>query len=310
MHGDHRLLALARSQLGLVTRSQLLDLGVSRSAVDHWLRAGVLLRVHEGVYRHGAVPDAPHQGALAAVLACGPGSAASHRLALDLWGVPLQGPVPVEVTVVRESAPRPAGATVHRSRDLHPDHTTYRCGLPVTTPARSLVDAGQVLRRWEVESALEHLLRLGHVTLDQVAAALVLHARRGRPGIGALRRVLAERALEERPADSVLETAFARLCRDAELPVPELHPEIVVDGVVRHPDFGFEGTPVLVELDGYEHHGSREAFERDRRRDQALTAAGYTVLRFTWRQVVHQPHTVVATLLRVLAPHHPSVLGK
>ena len=310
MHGDRRLLALARAQLGLVTRSQLLDAGVSRSSVDLWLRTGVLHRVHEGVYRHGAAPDAPHQDALAAVLACGPGSAASHRLALELWGVPLKDRAPVEVTVVRESAPRPAGVVVHRSRDLHPDHTTPWRGLPVTTPARSLVDAGQVLRRWEVESALEQLLRLGRVTLDQVAAALVLHARRGRPGIGALRRVLAERALEERPADSVLETAFARLCRDAGLPTPQLHPEVVVDGVALHPDFGFDGTPVLVELDGYEHHGSREAFEGDRRRDQALTAAGRTVLRFTWRQVVHQPHTVVATLLRVLAPYRSPVLGR
>ena len=244
------------------------------------------------------------------MLACGPGSVASHRLALDLWGAKGSDPVPIEVTVVRESAPRPAGVVVHRSRDLHPDHTTARDGIPVTTAARSIVDAGQVLKRWGVEAALEDLLRLQHVTLDQVSAALVLHARRGRPGIGALRRVLADRALDDRPADSVLETAFARLCRDAGLPSPELHPEILVDGVALHPDFGFEGSPVLVELDGFEHHGDRAAFERDRRRDQALTAAGYVVLRFTWRQVVHQPLTVVATLRRVLAAQPSGLLGK
>ena len=296
-----KLHALFACQHGLATRQQLLEAGVPSSTIDAWLRRGLIVRVRNGVYRHAASPSTEHTALVAAVLVSGPGAVASHRPALELWDVRLRRPAPLEVAVVREAGPQPAGIIVHRSRDLHSDHTTLRHGIPVTTPARSLVDAGQVLKWWEVEGALESMLRSGHVQLDQVVAALVLHAKRGRPGIGALRRVLRERALDETPADSALEATFARLCRDAGLPGPCLHPAIVVDGVELHPDFGFEGTTVLVELDGWTYHGDRQAFERDRQRDQLLIGAGYRVLRFTWRQVVHQPWQVVATLRRALA---------
>ena len=295
-----KLHALFACQHGLATRQQLLEAGVAPRTIDTWLRRTWIVRVRNGVYRHGASPCTEHTELVAAVLASGPGAVASHRRALELWDVRLRLAAPLEVAVVREAGPHPIGVVVHRSRDLHPDHVTTRHGVPVTTPARSLVDAGQVLKWWEVEGALESMLRSGHVNLDQVRAALVLHARRGRPGIGALRRVLRERALDERPADSALEAAFARLCRDAGLPTPELHPAIVIDGIELHPDFRFVGTTVLVELDGWAHHGDRQAFERDRQRDQLLVGAGHRVLRFTWRQVVHQPWQVVAALRRAL----------
>lgn len=295
-----RLHALFSSQHGLATRQQLLEAGVASSTIEAWLERGWIVRVRSGVYRHGASPPTEHTELVAAVLVSGPGSVASHRPALELWDVGLKVPAPIEVAVVREAGPRPAGIIVHRARDLHPDHTTIRHGVPVTTPARTLVDAGQVLKWWEVEAALKSMLRSEHVNLDQVRAALVLHAKRGRPGIGALRRVLRERALDECPGDSVLEATFARLCRDAGLPELELHPKVVVDGMALHPDFRFAGTRIVVELDGWAFHGDRQAFERDRQRDQLLTSVGYVVLRFTWRQVVHQPAKVIAVLRRAL----------
>ena len=302
-----RLHPLFASQLGLVTRRQLLDGGMTQRSIERWLARGVLVRMFDGVYRHAASPLHEHQLLLAGLLACRGLAGASHRQALGLWNIPLKLPPHPELSVVREAAPRLSGIVVHRSRDLHPDHLTRCRGVVVTTPARTLVDAGQVLDWWDVESCLESMLRARLVTLEQVQAALALHGKRGRRGVGVLRRVLRERALDERPADSALESTFARLCRDAGLPELELHPEVVVDGMALHPDFRFVGTKVFVELDGWSYHGDRQAFERDRQRDQLLTAAGNTVLRFTWRQVIHQPWRVVATLRRVLAG---GVLGK
>jgi very-short-patch-repair endonuclease len=159
---------------------------------------------------------------------------------------------------------RVRGVNVHHSR--RPDPGTTKRGIPVTRPMRTVADLARVLRRRDVVRALEQaeVLRL----LDVAALP------------PALRRVAAAHDLA--PTRSELEAAFLALCRRRGLPPPRVN--TVVEGF--EVDFAWPEQRLIVETDGYRRHGTRAAFERDRARDAALTAAGWRVVRFTHRQVL------------------------
>lgn len=87
------------------------------------------------------------------------------------------------------------------------------------------------------------------------------------------------------------------LIRAARLPHPAVNAQLG-DWEV---DFLWSRHRLVVETDGYAFHSSRRAFERDRRKDQELQAAGYRVVRFTWRQIADEPEALIATLATTLA---------
>jgi very-short-patch-repair endonuclease len=97
---------------------------------------------------------------------------------------------------------------------------------------------------------------------------------------------------------SEAEERLLALVRQAGLPAPECNVRIAGHEV----DFLWRASRLIVEVDGYAFHGSRDAFERDRRRDAELQAVGLTVVRLTWRRLVHEPEAVVALLARRIAP--------
>ncbi len=118
---------------------------------------------------------------------------------------------------------------------------------------------------------------------------MIAHSIQGRAGITALRDAIDEWSIDSRPADSVLEPAMRKLVQRYGLPDIEFHPTI--EG--REVDFRFTGTPVIVECDGWAYHGlQREQFERDRTRDAMLIAAGWIILRFTYRSITGRPGSV------------------
>jgi very-short-patch-repair endonuclease len=221
----------------------------------------------------------------------------SHRGAACQWGLRIEAPI--EISVDRERGFRPPGVEVHRSRDLASTHIVQIASRPVTTPARTLVDLGQVSPWYRVRDLLEHLISRHVLSANEAHAALTLHSRRGRNGCGALRRVLDERALLDRPTDSVMEAAFADLCQREQLPRPEYQHHILAAGD-RFIDFAYPERRIAIEVDGFEHHATRAGFVGDRVRGNELALLGWTVLHFTWEQVIHQPAYVANVIRRAL----------
>ncbi|HEV2813783.1 MAG TPA: DUF559 domain-containing protein [Solirubrobacteraceae bacterium] len=229
---------------------------------------------------------------MAAVLACGPSAVASHRAAAWLHGFGPEVRGPVDVTV-RGGQPRTRAALrVHRAR-LRPDEVTRSRGIPVTTPARTIRDLARTATTRELQRAIEEAQiqrKLDHASLtDAVDEA------RGQRGVRALRATAAR--ADPRITRSEAERRLLTLVEKAGLSAPESNVIVgryEVDALWRR-------ERLVVEVDGFAFHGSRTAFERDRRKDAELTARGWRVIRVTWRQLTDEPHLVVARLSAALA---------
>lgn len=285
---------LGRRQYGVVTRSQLVRLGVSARVVDHAVATGRLQPIHRGVYGTGpALP--PRAIEMAAVLACGDGAVLSHRSAAGLWEI-LPAPTPpdpIEVTVLRSPRRKP-GIRVYRVLSLPPDEATHVEGIPVTSPARTLLDVAGVANLRDLERAVARAERSGLVTRRRIAALLERYPRRS--GSVALR------ALIEGPASPALtrseaEERFLEIVRRGQLRTPETN--VVVEGF--EVDFLWRSERFVVEVDGFAYHAAPSAFERDRRRDAVLGTHGYRVLRVTWSQLESEPEAVLVRVAQMLA---------
>jgi very-short-patch-repair endonuclease len=267
---------LGTAQHGVVARAQLFVRGLPVHAVDRLVRVRRLMVVQRGVYQIGPLP-LPRAAEMAAVLAGGGDARISHRSAAHLAGI-LEASRPVgtvEVTVVRERNRRLEGVRVHRVRDLRADEVTQVDGIPVTTPARTLLDLAEVMTIREVEQAYASGLRMRLVTPETMRAMVERHpAHRGAP---LWRQLLAEHG---GPAftRSEAEEKLLEITRSAGLPRPEVNVHVLGYEV----DFVWQDARVVAEVDGYAFHASAQSFAADRRRDAELTAAGYRVLRFTW----------------------------
>ena len=283
-----RLGELADRQWGVVNRRQLEEIGLTPGGVTRWIQDGRLHRVYRGVYAVGR-PALGVEGRLAAALFyAGPGAALSHVTAGYWLGLVKAVPQRIHVVARRRSLTLP-GVRVHRragrNRILHRR-------LPVTSPAQTLLDIAKIVSFTELRRALAEAEYLRLVSLDEVAAALG----RGRPGSTALRAALDIHRPQLAHTRSALEESFFLLCERGSLLLPELNVWVaghLVDAV------WFEQR-VVVELDGHAAHDTRAAMEEDRGRDLDLRVAGYTVLRYTWQQVTHEPELVVADLRRLI----------
>ncbi|MGH2925786.1 MAG: DUF559 domain-containing protein [Solirubrobacterales bacterium] len=263
---------VAGRQRGVVSLAQLAHAGVGSSAVSRRVRSGRLHRVHRAVYAVGHRHLDAEGRWLAAVLACGPGAALSHRSAAALWGIRAQSSGPIEVTVPGLSGRRRRrGITVHRSSTLALADALLERGITVTTPARTLADLRRALAADQYEAAVD---RAEILRLD----------------VGPQPGFEADRSRSE------LERLFIRLCRRHHLAVPETNVRVGAFEV----DFLWRERGLIVETDGFRHHRTRRAFERDRARDARLAVLGYRVIRVTHRQLTSNPKAIAATLRALL----------
>jgi very-short-patch-repair endonuclease len=291
---EDRIAGLAARQRGLVTRAQLLRAGVSPHAVDRRVKTGRLRPVHRGVYLVGPLV-VRHARELAAVLACGPHAALSHRSAAALWQLLPDRPEtePVDVTLRRGDRGNRPGIRVHRVFSMGPRDVTKLDGIAVTTPARTLLDLAGLLDGRELERVLALAERRDLVSRRQLHSLLA--RRSGRRGARPLRELLGRGA---RPAftRSEAEDRFLALIRRARLPSPEANVRIGDCEV----DFLWREPRLVVEVDGFAFHASERQFESDRRRDARLLAAGFHVMRVTWRQLVDEPEALLVRVTQVL----------
>ncbi|HEX2103575.1 MAG TPA: DUF559 domain-containing protein [Solirubrobacteraceae bacterium] len=286
---DERIAALAAAQHGVVARQQLLALGLDANAVTYRLRIGRLHRLHAGVYAVGHPVVGRHGRWIAATLACGPGAALSHAAAGVLWGLRPSSAVYIDVTVPATTRRRHRGLRVHTARKLHADVTTHD-GIPVTTPARTILDLAAVLQRRPLERLLD---QAENARLTDVAALDALaRAHAGHRGASKLLAALDTHTPGTTLTRSELEDLFLGLCDHAGLPrrLVNTWPE------GYEVDFLFPQARLIVETDSWRHHRTRAAFERDRQRDAVHARAGYRTLRFTHAQLTTQAGTVAATV--------------
>ncbi len=284
-----RLARLAERQRGVVSRAQLRDAGFSSGSIDLRVHRGELHRLHRGVYLVGHRASIPGSRDYAAVLACGHGAVVSHVSAGALWS-PTKVAAVADVDVVMEGNRRlraRAGITTHRTATLDPADVRDLDGLPVTAPARTLIDLASVAHPF-LDALYSDLLSRRLLGQGDLEAAL---DRAGRRRGAPLIRALID-ANERGFTRSEAERRMRRLCRAARLPAPRTNARIVGYEV----DFLWSQDGLIVEVDGFQFHGHRAAFERDRRKDQALIAAGYRVMRVTWRQLTDEPYAVVAVI--------------
>jgi predicted transcriptional regulator of viral defense system len=281
---DRVLAALAAEQHGVVVRRQLLDAGLTREMIRGRLASRHLLPLHRGVYAVGHRRLRREGFWLAAVLAAGPGALLSHREAAALHGLRPAQRTTVDVTVAARR--RVPGIQVHRVERLHVEDATTVDGIPVTSVARTLADLAAVVSAQALRKALEEAERSHR--LDARAIELVLRRTRGRNGRGheRIRTALAELAATGTTVTrSPLEDRFLSLLDAHGLPRPLANASI--DGM--EVDMCWPQHRLVVELDGWAYHRSRQAFQRDRTRSNDLQAAGWTVLRFTHDDVVRRP---------------------
>ena len=284
---DLALAELARGQWGVVSLAQLQALGIGPRAVQHRAQTGRLRRVHRGVYAMGGAV-LPREGRwLAAVLACGNHAVLSHLSAAVHWNL-LRYDAPRPEVTAPASRRKVPGIRLHRSRSLDEKDTTSHQGIAVTTVHRTLLDIAADAPQRHLERALaqaEKLTLYDHTAIHDVIARCNGH--RGT-------RILTEAiASDPQWTRSELEIRMRKLAREHGLPQPlSNHTLDAPDHPGLEADFYFAAHHLVVETDGWTDHQTRQAFEDDRAKDAALVAAGYTVMRFTWRQLRDDPHTV------------------
>jgi hypothetical protein len=233
-------------QHGLITLEQFSSAGRSRDAWYRALHSEDLVPLAPGVAALPGAPDTPERDILAGVFAAGEGALASHRSAAYLWGVDVATSGPVDVTTAeRNRRVALPWLRLHTPTDLDDLRPVRRRGLLATNPLRVLLDLGQVDAA-AVPLALERFMVDGLVTRRSVEAALKRHARPGRHGVTALRAAYAAWAIDDKPPDSALEVAMARLFARFQLPAAVFH--AVVLG--RELDFGYLDHRVAIECDG------------------------------------------------------------
>lgn len=312
---DRTIASIAARQHGIVTRRQLLAIGVSRHAIDRRLRHAHLRSVHAGVYQVGPVP-LPRSREMAAVLACD-GATVSHRTAAVLRDLaPAPAPTPLELTIPpgRHCGRRP-GLRVHR-RAIAGDEIERIDGIPVTSAARTLLDlAGAcssrrtatgrlhsgpeaqarrtgVVSARELERALAAAERSQPRLRRQLTSLLLRYPRA--PGIARLRLLLGQ-------SDAVFTRSEAEerlldLIRKAGLDVPEMN--VMLHGY--EVDCYWKRARLVIEVDGFAFHRSARSFLRDHQRDSALVAEGIQILRLSWHQIEKEREKTLVQIARAL----------
>lgn len=278
----------------MVSIHELRLCGLSDKAVATRVRRGWLHPVHRGIYAVGHANISIEGRFLAAVKACGPGAVLTHYAAAAHWRMVRWDDRYPAVTALRARQHR--GIRTHRST-LAPEDITRHQGIPITTPARTLVDLASVLPYKPLRRAARQARTLNLLNLQWVAEAL---ARAGRTrGTANLRDILVTGIP---PTRSELEDAVLDLITRGGLEPPDVNVPMTVDGRRVIPDFRWPEQRLVIEADGAEWHDDRIAREDDVERQALLEAHGERVVRVTWDQAIRRQPQTLARLTAAGAP--------
>lgn len=294
---------LAAGQFGVVSRSQVRALGMTRSAIKHAIETGRLHAVFRGVYAVGRHRIGERGRLFAATLACGEGAVISHRSAAALMRLLDKGPASIDVIAPAWRGRKIDGIRPHDVRRPHPWETGTFAGIPCTSPARTFVDLAGVVGKRTLRSAFERAAARRMLDIEAIELSI---GDGGRTGTQALRRLLDEwrgavPALAKGRLKSPLEAKILPLLAKRGLPMPLTNaPVELIEGRIEV-DFLWPQHDFVLEADSRAYHASDVAFERDRWRDRELVRAGYSTMRVTHREA----ETEAAAIAEAIATHFP-----
>lgn len=295
MSATREVIDFARRNGGIFSTREAIAIGLSTTTLQRRVEDGVFVRVSRGVFALPGTatrPDITMRAALRALTAV-----VSHESAARMHGFrPIPDSQPT-VTVSHRGTHKFPDVVVHQSTDLLDPHVMEINGTKVTTPPRTLIDLSKTFGPRRLESVTENALVARKVEFDELVDLVKALSRQGKPGMKRLKRILEVRLDGTALSESELERALMRLITEAGLPepvkqfrAPWLKP---LNGRV---DLAFPDYRVVIEGDGRRWHGTFDAFETDRVRDNAAQIAGWIVIRVTWRMIKDEPSTVVNTI--------------
>jgi hypothetical protein len=291
---------VARTQLGVISRQQLRELGFSDSSIDDAAARGHLHPVFRSVFGVGYGPLGIHARLLAATIACGEGSVVSHGTAAWLLRLRDRRPYDVDVIAPVESGRKIGGVRRRFVPPPSPSEIEVRAGVPTTNPSRTLVDNAGSLRGREMEALIEEAAVLGVLDLPAIDSILDGPARRGARRL--LRLLEPWRRYEEGIViRSRLEAKLLPLLTGYGLPVPETNAGVRLEGKRYEIDFLWRSQRVAVEADSRRHHDNPAAGARDSQRNRVLIRSGYAVLRLGWEDLRDRPAAAMAELRTLLS---------
>jgi hypothetical protein len=287
----------------------LRDLGVTDISIANAIHAGHLHPIFRGVFGVGTPRPGIKSRLLAAVLACGQGTVVSHRAAAVLLGLHERAPVVIDVIAPAESGRGINGIQPHQVAPPRGAEAGVCDGIPCTSPSRTIVDLAGMLGERPLRRVIEQAAVLRVLEALEIERILATSRRRGSPILRAI--------LEDwRPADSAevqtgterlphlrsgLEARLLALIVASDLPVPICNRTIRSEDEDIEVDFVWPEQRLVVETDGKRFHDHPLAFERDRKRDRALSLGGYRTVRFTQAQITQEPAAVISAIHRLLA---------
>jgi very-short-patch-repair endonuclease len=278
----------------VVSAAQLEAAGLNRTAIKVRVRNGRLHRAHRGVYAVGHPTLSLTARFMAAVLACGGSSSLSNQSASAHWTfLPWHVDRLVDVLVPGSGPRSHPGIRVHRARRLDARDVTRHHGIPITTPARTLLDLADELPDKGLRRAVRQAQALQLTSVRQIAD--VLARADGRRGASRLAALISDGPA---PTRSELEDLVLELVLRGGLERPQINRRL--GGV--YPDLRWPEQRLTVECDGAAWHGGRLAREDDAQRQARLEACGERVLRVTWQQALSQPQQTLARLVAAGAP--------
>ncbi|MHB8511578.1 MAG: type IV toxin-antitoxin system AbiEi family antitoxin domain-containing protein [Actinomycetota bacterium] len=300
---DERIAIVAAKQHGVFTRDQAMRYQMTPAHIRWRLRSGRWERLHPRVYRLAGAPRTWRQNALATCLHFGSTTALSYRAAAYLRGIDAFKKPKVEVSVNRNrNISKLNRVIVHRTNDPIPkeDITTID-GIPVTKPARTLLDLCTVEPEDVIERCLDDYLRRKLVSLPFLERWLAGPRRKNHRGAPVLRRLLEVRATTG-ITDSPLESQVLRLLKESGLPIPMLQYVVEAEGrFIARVDFAYPDRMIAIEADGYRYHDGRTEFDGERARGNELESLGWCVLRVTSKHLQEDPESVVDWVRRALS---------
>jgi very-short-patch-repair endonuclease len=300
MTSDARAARLAAGQAGAISRAQAQACGLTGRMIERRVASGLWIRAHRGVYIVAGVPPSWLTSVWSAVLAAGETAVVSHASALLLHGVSnrLLPRKPVTLAITRRAHPRVGGAIVHQLGDVAPGHVVrHRSGLLVTTPARAVVDVSATVGERHLGHVVDEVMVAHLASLAQISCCLRDVARRGKPGVRSLGRVLDERGDGYVPPHSELERRLFEALTAGGLPPPRRQAPLpgwgAVEGVV---DAAYPDVRLVLEADGRRWHTRVRDLARDHLRDAEAARVGWQTVRLLYEQIVGDPDGMCATV--------------
>jgi hypothetical protein len=298
----HRLSSMSQQQHGVFTRDQAVEAGYTTFMIDRRVAEGEWVRAGRSVLATAHAPITYRHAAMAAVLSID-GAVASHETAATFQEFRYLANHPIAISVPPESWQRLHRVEVHRYRDLAPEWVTQIHGIPMTTPARTMIDLAAVVRGPRLERILDSALDHRQVDIDELQRTFNRLARKGRRGIGPIRSLLEARGDGVAATQSELERRFLLFNRKHGYPEPAKQlPIFWAERLIGLADFAYPEQQALIELDGRLGHTQLLDRELDNLRDQRARAAGWSVTRITWRQLHEHPDQVIDVLDRLHTP--------